>query len=196
MVDQPALALGHARGQRLGDHAIEVGRVGFDCRGQRPAAQRAEAHAAERDGFAREQRHALVVAHQQAAVACQRRPLGREVEGDDVEVLAGDVAPHVLLGPIGEREDACRLAWPQPAVEQAPHLWPLPARVPAVAFRAEREHALLGARRLLVAPRAAKSGIEDMLVQRLPQPLRLHHVGVEGRRIIDRVDAARDALPG
>ena len=45
VVDEAALALGHAGRQRLLDHAVEIGGVGSDRRRQRPAAERAEAHA-------------------------------------------------------------------------------------------------------------------------------------------------------
>ena len=121
--------------------------------------------------------------------------LGGEVERHHVEALARDVAPHVLLGPVGEREDAGGLAGAQPAVEQPPHLRPLLARVPAVARGAEREHALLGARGLLVAARAAEGRVETVLIERLLQGLRLHDVGVGRRRVADRVDAARQTLP-
>ena len=167
-----------------------------DCDGrrQRPAAERAEANQARDGRLARAQRHAVVVEHQQAAVALDGRPLGGEVERHHVEPLAGDVAPHVLLGPVGEREDARRLAGAEPPVEQAPHLGSLLARVPAVALGAEGEHALLGARGLLVAPRAAERRIEAVLIERLPQRLRLHDVGVGGGRVVDRVDAGGDPL--
>ena len=67
-------------------------------------------------------------------------------------------------------------------------------RVPAVLRVAEREHALLGARLLLVAARAADGGIEAVLVQRLLQALGLHHVGVHGGAVADRADAVRDAV--
>ena len=59
---------------------------------------------------------------------------------------------------------------------------------------AEREDALLGARLLLVAARAADRGVEAVLVQRLLQRLGLHHVGVHGGAVADRADALRDAV--
>ena len=60
--------------------------------------------------------------------------------------------------------------------------------------RPEREDTFLGAGFLLVAPRAAESRIETVLVQRLPQPLRLHHVGVDRRAMRERVDVHRQTF--
>jgi hypothetical protein len=54
---------------------------------------------------------------------------------------------------------------------------------------AEREDALLGARLLLVAPRAAEGGVEAVLVQRLLQALGLPQVGVDLRAVVEGVDA-------
>ena len=45
-------------------------------------------------------------------------------------------------------------------IGEVPQLRPLPLRVPDMRGVAEREHALLGARFLLVAPRAAERRIE------------------------------------
>ena len=59
---------------------------------------------------------------------------------------------------------------------------------------AEAEHALLRARLLLVAPRAAERRVETMLVERLAQRLRLHDVGVLARAVGDRVHAGREAF--
>ena len=59
---------------------------------------------------------------------------------------------------------------------------------------AKREHALLGARFLFVSPGAPQSQIEAILIERLAQRLRLHHVGMELRPAGDRIDAAREAV--
>ena len=59
---------------------------------------------------------------------------------------------------------------------------------------AEGEHALLGARSLLVAPRAAEGRIEPTGVERLAERDRLHHVGIDRRRMVERVDIAREAI--
>ena len=64
-------------------------------------------------------------------------------------------------------------------VVEPPQLRALVLRVPAVLRGAEREDALLGARLLLVAARAAEGGVEAVLVERLLQRLGLHHVGVD-----------------
>ena len=59
---------------------------------------------------------------------------------------------------------------------------------------AQREHALLGARFFLVAPRAAQRGVEAVLIQRLAQRLGFHHVGMQAGAARDRVDAAREPI--
>src|SRR4029079_2393006 len=63
MVDEPALALGGAREEHLGDDLAERRRVGFDRRGERIAAEGAEADAAHFRLLAGEERDALVVGH-------------------------------------------------------------------------------------------------------------------------------------
>ena len=75
-----------------------------------------------------------------------------------------------------------------------PKLGPLPLRVPIVGGVAEGEHALLGARLLLIAPRAAEGSIEMMLLKRLLQALRLHDVGIERAAVSDRRDVVAHAL--
>ena len=79
-------------------------------------------------------------------------------------------------------------------IEQPPQLGPLIARVPAVAGRAVREDALLGAAFFLVAPRAAEGRVEVPFVQRLAQAFRLHDLGVHRRAGGHRRDAAREPL--
>ena len=56
------------------------------------------------------ERHALVVDHDQRAVALDHRPLRGEVERHDRDLLEVDVLPDVELGPVREREDADALA--------------------------------------------------------------------------------------
>ncbi len=67
------------------------------------------------------------------------------------------------LGPVGQREHADVLAGPVLAVVEVPQLRPLVARVPLAELVAEAEHALLGARLLLVPARAAEHGVEPAL---------------------------------
>ncbi len=165
--------------QRFGDDAFEIGGIALDGGRQGIAAERAEADLAHLDLFAGLRLQTLVVDHQQLAVAQYGRAIGGEVERHDVELFAHDVAPDVLLGPIGEREDAHRFAGAEAAVQEAPHLRTLLSRVPAMAGSAEGENALLGTARLFVATRAAEGRIEAVLVERLLQGLRLQHVGVD-----------------
>ena len=108
-----------------------------------------------------------------------------------------DVLPDVELGPVRQREDAdrsrpCRLRALYRL--QSSGRWFFGSqRCCAVA---EREDALLGARLLLVAARAAERRVEAVLVQRLLQRLRLHDVGVHGRAVVERVDALRATPSG
>jgi hypothetical protein len=73
-----------------------------------------------------------------------------------------------------------------------PDLGPLVLRIPALAPRALREYALLGARLLLVATRAVDGGVEAVNGKSLTQSLRLHHHGVEGRA--NGIDPSAQAL--
>ena len=139
-------------GQRVG--------LALDRAGQRVAAERAEAHLLQHRLLARLQRHALVVDHDQRAVALDHRPLRREVQRHDRDVLQVDVLPDVELGPVRHREHADALALVLARVVQAPQLGALVLRVPAVLAAAEREDALLGAALLLVAARAAEGRVE------------------------------------
>ena len=97
--------------------------------------------------------------HQRAAAAHDRAPV-REVDRRHLEPLARDVLPHVELGPVGDREHAHVLALVDARVVEVPQLRPLVLRIPLAELVAEREHALLRARLLLVAPRAADAGVE------------------------------------
>src|SRR3546814_6675022 len=80
-----------------------------------------------------------------------------------------------------------------PGVVELPQLRPLVLRVPAMVGRAKGEDALLGAALLLVAPSAAERRVETIFVERLLQPFRLPHVGVQ-RAMIEGVDHARHRL--
>jgi hypothetical protein len=135
------------------------------------------------------ERHALVVDHDQGAVAIDHRPHRRQVERHDRDVLEVDVLPDVELGPVRQRKDADRFARVLARVVEPPELGPLRLRVPAVLGAAEREDALLGARLLLVAPGAAEGRVEAVQVERLLQALRLPHVGVELGAVGEGVDA-------
>ena len=55
--------------------------------------------------------------------------------------------------------------------------------------RPERKHALLGAAFLLVAARSAEGGVELVCVEGGLQGLRLHHVGIDARPVVEGVHA-------
>ena len=81
----------------------------------------------------------------------------------------------------------------RPLIE-SPQLRPLVPRVPAVRGRSKRKYALLRPALFLVAPRAAEGRIEAVLVERLLERFRLHHVGVDGRSVRERPDAGAQAV--
>ena len=118
-----------------------------------------------------------------------------EIQRHDRDVLAVDVEPDVELGPVREREHAHALALAACARCRA-------ATAPAAgasgsqrccALRNEKMRSL--ARDFSSSRRAPpNAGIEAVLVERLAQRLRLHHVGVDFRAVRDRPDAARDAV--
>ena len=67
-------------------------------------------------------------------------------------------------------------------VEVIPELGRLVAHVPSALDAARREHALLGARRLLVAPDAGDQAVEAVLGQRKLEAFGLARRGARGRR--------------
>ena len=163
VVDQAALAFRNARRKRFVDNASRSAASDSIAAvsGQQPSVRKRTR--CSRNCLARLQRHALIVVAR-AGYRCARasavRPRSRAGRR---RAFAGDVAPDVLLRPVGERKDTHRLAGAQTAVEQPPHLRALAARLPAVALRAEREHALLRTRGLLIAARAAEGRVEPCL---------------------------------
>src|SRR4051812_26841003 len=119
----------------------------------------------------------------QHAVAAEDLALVGEVDRRDLELLLGDVLPHVELGPVAEREHTHVLALADAPVVDAPQLGALAARVPLPEVVAEAEDPLLRAGALLVAAGTAERGIEVVLLDR-----------VEQRRGLEAV--ARRARPG
>ncbi len=194
MVDHASLPFGSGRHQHLGDDLLQRIGVRFDRAGQRIAAQRAEAHLLHLRHFALAQRQALVVDQDQRAIALHHRTLRGEVQRRHRDLLAVDVQPDVELGPVRNRKHAHRFALVDAGVVEVPQLRALVLGIPAVLLAAEREDALLGARLLLVAARAADRRVEAVLIQRLLQRLGLHHVGMHGGAVADRADALGDAF--
>src|SRR5690606_37428131 len=136
------------------------------------AAKGAEAHLAHLDLLARSQLEALVIDHDEHAVALDYRTLLRKVERHDRDVFLQDVLPDIELGPVGQREDADRFSPIDAGVVDPPHLRALVLGVPAVMAVAEREDALLGPALFLVAARAAEGRVKAVKVERLAQRLR------------------------
>jgi hypothetical protein len=79
----------------------------------------------------------------------------------------------------------------QSGIEQAPQLRALPARLPGMARRAQREDALLGVRLILVAPAAAQRDIEAGMIQRRLQRFGQQQPGVFAVSVSQGIDLAR-----
>ncbi len=194
MVDQAALALRMAGQQHLLNDLRQGGGRRAHRPGQRIATQGAEPHALQLRRLARLQRHPLVIDHEQGAIPLDHRPLRRQIQRHDGDVFQVDVLPDVQFGPVGQREHPDALALVDPAVVEVPQFGTLVFRVPAMVAVAEGINPLLGPRALLVAPGAAKSRVEAVLVQSLLQRLGFHHVGVDPRAVGKRVDALAQAV--
>src|SRR5690606_21790125 len=89
--------------------------------------------------------------------------------------------PDIELGPIGQRKHTDRFTRRHTGIVDLPHLRALVLRIPGVGSVAEREDALLCPRLFLVAPCAAESRIEAVLLERLAQRQRLHYVRMHAR---------------
>ena len=143
----------------------------------------------------------------QHPVALEDLALVGEVDRRQLELLLGDVLPHVELRPVRQREHAHVLAGLDEAVVDVPELRPLALRVPLAEVVAEREDALLRAGALLVAARAAEGSLEAVLLDRVEQRHRLQPVARRPRPVLDhatvvdrvlhrRHDQARPHLTG
>src|SRR3970040_1175050 len=158
--------LGEPRHHGLLDDRFHRGSARFDRAGAAYVAHGAEAHRHLLHRLALSRRRERRDRDQQAAAPRDGAAM-REVDRGHLEALAGDVLPHVELGPVADREHAHVLAGMDPRVVQVPKLPALVARVPLAELVAEGEHALLGARLFLVAARAADRGVEAELADRL-----------------------------
>src|SRR4029078_13282226 len=105
----------------------------------------------------------------QHAVAREHLALVGEVDRRELEPLDPGVLPAVEVGPVRQRAHAHVLALADAPVVEIPQLRALASRIPQPEVVAEREHALLRARALLVAPRAAERGVEPVLGDRVEQ---------------------------
>src|SRR6267143_1683305 len=161
-------ALGQPRNPGFFDDFFCIESIGFDRASAADISDRAEAHRDLFHRFPRPWRRNRRHRNEQAAATHDRTAM-HVVDRGHVQALALDVLPDVELGPVADREHAHVLAGMHARVVQAPELGPLVARVPLAEFVAQREHALLGARLFLVAPRAADRGVEAELGDRLEQ---------------------------
>ena len=87
-----------------------VSRLRPDRPGQRVTAKRAEADLLHARDLARRQRQAVVVDHDQRAVALDDRALLGEIKRHDRHVLGRDIVPDVELGPIRQGKHPHRFA--------------------------------------------------------------------------------------
>ena len=110
------------------------------------------------------------------AVAHDDVALVGEVDLRQGHLLAFDVLPDVEFGPVREWEGAHAFAGIDLALVDLPQFRPLLARVPLTEGVAKGQDALLGARLVLVAPRAAEGGVEVVVVDRVEQRHRLQAI--------------------
>src|SRR5579871_4316185 len=156
VVDAGRPALGDAGDRGLGDHRLDVGGERLDRRRAGHVPDGAVADAGD-EGLLLAQAlpwHRVRPERQQHPVAAEDLAAVGEIDGGELDLLAGDVLPDVELGPVGEREDAEVLSRSVAGVVEAPQLGALVARVPLPELVAQGEDALLGPRLLLVAPAA------------------------------------------
>src|SRR6476469_8776821 len=155
-------ALGEPARGHLGDHLVEGRRGRLDGAGARAVADGpvADRPAGQRLPVTRAAPRTLGEPH---AVAQVDLPLVRVVDRRQLDALAADVAPHVQLGPVGQREHPHVLARPVSPVVQVPQLRPLPAGLPLAERVAQAEDPLLGAGPLLVPAPTAEHRVEPVL---------------------------------
>src|SRR3954453_16332876 len=194
-------ALGDVRCRDLVHDLVDRRRVAYNTAGARHVADRAEADVRAERLLVREALDELRdgVEH---PVAAEHVALVREVDLRELEILARDVLPDVELGPVRDREHTDVLALADARVVEVPQLGALCARVPLAEVVAEAEDALLRARPLLVAARAAHRGVEAVRLDRIEERRRLQLVARRARSrlllyaaLVDRLLHARDDEP-
>jgi hypothetical protein len=186
-------ALGDLGDRGFGDDLLHGRRVGGHRAGAGDVAHGAEAHHLRFDGFAFARRGQIGQRHQQA-VARNHLALVREVDRRQFQLFAGDVLPHVQLGPVRDREHAHVLARMDAGVIQVPQFRALRLRVPLAEFVAEREDALLGAGLFFVAAGAADAGVEAVFGDGFQQRHGLCGIARIGLRIAQAHGAALDRV--
>ena len=92
--------------------------------------------------------------------------VARQIERDDGNVFALGIGPDVALGPMQDRMHAQMRARRRRGVEVVPEFGRLVAHVPQAFGAARREHALLGAGGLFIAPDAGDQSVEAVLGER------------------------------
>ena len=137
---------------------------------------------------------------QQHPVALEDIALMGVVQRRQLDLLPGDVAPHIQLGPVAEREHPHVLTGSVLAVVKVPQLGSLVARVPLAELVTQAEDALLRARLLFVAPPAAEDGVEAVLGDGIEQRQGLQRVAravgsIAQTTIVDVVLHRRDVQP-
>jgi hypothetical protein len=203
VVDHAELALGVLRRDQLFDDLRDGVGGRPDGPGAGRAAQRPHAaHDALRP-LAGQQRDERLLERNQRVAAHDDLALLREIERHHGDAFGLDVAPDVDLGPVREREDADALARPDAAVQELPELRSLVLGIPLPVGVAKREDPFLGARALLVAPRAAESGVEVAGLERVEQRLGFQRAAAglgphkeRLRPVSDRLGVGVDDQPG
>src|SRR5690606_18067585 len=139
-----SLPLRRPGGSEFGDDLFDCFRFRLDRAGQRIAAESAEANAALLRHFIGLQRQAIVVDHDERAIAFDYGAKGSAVQGDNRYFFGSYVVPDVAFGPVRQREDPHVLTGRETPIVQMPEFRTLLLGIPAVVGRAVREDALLG----------------------------------------------------
>ena len=178
MIDQSALSFGGGSEEHFLDDFRERRCGGFDGAGQGIAAEGPEADGPNFRGFTGLERHALVIDHDQGAIALDDGTGRCEIERNDRNVLEIDVLPDIEFGPVGQGENTDALTLVDLAVVDVPELGPLVFGIPAVIFIAEGVDPFLGTGLFLIPSGAPEGGIELELVEGLLEALGFHDIGV------------------
>src|SRR5581483_8471789 len=131
-VDEAAGALGCPHPRHLFDDGVQGGRGAGHGSAQRVATQGAKPHHPDLLHLAGTQRHPVVIAHYESAVALDDWARCGKVQRYHRDALRPGVLPDIQFGPVGQREDANALALADTGVVELPELGALTARIPGM----------------------------------------------------------------
>jgi len=156
MIDRPALPLRRGGQEHFLNNLRDRCRGAFHRAGERVATERAKPNRSQQRNLAGVQSKTLVIDHEQQAIALDRWPRRRKIQGHDWNAFKMDVLPDVELGPIGERKNSKAFTFVLAGIINIPQLWTLILWVPTMIGGTKRKDALLGAGLLFIAASAAE----------------------------------------